>query len=129
MPENTEQFYGFLVVFVTTGRGSLPVENARVRIYRGGEASSDTLLYELTTDIDGKTDAVALAAPAAYLSQSPGNQNSYALYTVEVSAEGFYTELSTNLPIFSGITAVLPCDLVPESAFRPEENIPRIGRS
>ncbi len=127
MSENSEDFYGFLVVFVTTARGSLPVENARVRIYRGGEATPETLLHDLRTDVDGRTEAAALPAPAAFLSQSPGNENSYGLYSVEVSAEGFYTEFSQNVPVFSGITAVLPCDLIPESAYRPDENVPRIG--
>jgi hypothetical protein len=97
---------GYLQVFVRTAGGSLPVEGARVRV------ESATLLRELVTDKSGRTARIPLPAPAASDSLSAGVRNPFALYRVRVEKEGFYPQLTENVPVFAGVGSLQPITLV-----------------
>ncbi len=97
---------GYLRVFVRTAGGSLPVKNAAVTVWEGDERIA--VLY---TDRSGLTPLLPLAAPPLSESQAVGGKG-YADYRVEVAREGFYRQVTQNVPIFPGVTALQPINLV-----------------
>ena len=111
--ENTAN--GYLKVRVTRAGGTLPVRDAIVTIreYGNGEATDDDIIYSLRTDRGGLTETVALPAPAFADSTRPGNTRPFALYNAEVKYDGFYPVELVGIPIFEGIVALQPVDLMP----------------
>ena len=96
-----------LRVLVTTALGALPLENAIVSVSTApDDTGMRTLLYSVTTDSGGMTPSMILTTPPRSNSLSPGSGPPFAVYTVEISAEG-YTPL-TALHI-----AMLPVALTP----------------
>ena len=59
------------------------------------------------------TPRVYLPAPPRAASQAPGGPPPYALYAVEVSLPGYYTNAYAEIPVFDGITSVQTVTLVP----------------
>lgn len=111
---------------MTTARGTLPLVDATVTV-TGSDEDNRHIAYSLKTNRSGQTEKIYLPAPSATLSFSPENENVFSAYDIEVNADGYYTHLSLNVPIFAGITSVQPADMIPKSAFRPEENCPYPG--
>ena len=109
---------GFLVVHVTTARGAIPLEgalvNVRQEIPNEKEIRGD-IIAALTTGNDGNTEPLALPAPRRTQTLTPnhGTQKPYSTYHVEVQLEGYYTQNYANVPIFDGIAAIQPADLIP----------------
>ena len=62
---------------------------------------------------DGNTELIRLPAPPRELSLAPGNGRPYATYIVEVTLEGYARQDYQSVPIFDGIIAVQPADLIP----------------
>ena len=110
-----ESAKGYLKVRVTRAGGTLPVADAVVTIreYGSGEATDDDILYSLRTDRGGLTETVSLPAPAFGDSTRPGNVQPFALYNIEVKYDGFYPVLLVGVPVFGGVVAVQPVDLMP----------------
>ena len=119
--------YGALVVAVTTARGAFPIIGADVTV-TGSEEENGDISFSLVTDRSGKTEKIYLPALPANLSQSPGGKNVSAIYGVTVKANGFYEFKSDRVPVFAGVTSIQPVDLVPLSAYEPEQNEPRRER-
>ncbi|MBQ8145753.1 MAG: hypothetical protein IJ039_03140 [Clostridia bacterium] len=124
---------GFLQVAVKTANGALPIENAMVNIYEylPNEQSGNKgrLLYTLYTDANGRTSKAALPAKSKSLSLSPGNENPFSVYNVEVAKDGFYNNSYINVPIFQGITAIQPVELIPLLEFaNPNDDFPSSNR-
>lgn len=121
---------GYLVVHVTTARGAIPLEGAAIHI-RTNEPSDTTpradILYATTTNRDGNTERIPLAAPPRENSMSPGEVPPFSTYHLEVRREGYGMQAFSALPIFAGITAVQPVDLIPlpedgtSTPLRPED--------
>lgn len=126
--QNQSPNYGFLRVRVSEAGGTIPVQGALVRIsdYNGeadnsedtGNTPGDAAIYTLTTDRDGLTPTVRLAAPPASESQKPMESGGvpaipYSLYNVNISRSGYYPVENVGVPIFAGITAVQPVSLSP----------------
>lgn len=100
---------GFMQINVTTARGTLPVQQARVTISENG---SDTPLYSLTTDESGKTELVSLPAPPASRSETPENgEKVSSRYQVAVEAPGYVTTIAKGVTVFDGVTSIQPIDL------------------
>ena len=116
MKETPMDSVGYLVVHVTTARGAIPLEGAAVSI-RSNESEDTTpradILYATTTNRDGNTERIPLAAPPRENSMSPGEVPPFSTYHLEVRREGYGMQSFIALPIFSGITAVQPVDLIP----------------
>ncbi len=111
-PPPMEMSLGYLRVFVTTGRGALPIPNAQVVITR--VINEEELLEQAArTDISGYTPLFTLPAVSSVYSQMPGNDSPYTYYTIYVRANGFYPVRLRNVPLYGGITAVQPVDLIP----------------
>ena len=109
---------GYLVVHVTTARGAIPLEGAAVHIRSNEDADTTPradILYATTTNRDGNTERIPLAAPTRESSMSPSEVPPFSTYHLEVRREGYGMQSFIALPIFAGITAVQPVDLIPLS--------------
>lgn len=112
-----KQGEGRLTVHVTTARGAIPLEGARVTIRPYGDTpeTAGDVLYSLVSDRDGITPTVTLPTKPRDLSLLPEDERPYLRYHVEVYLEGYSEAHYYGLPIFDGITAILPADLIPLS--------------
>ena len=129
MNKNTESI-GFLIVEARTANGALPVEGAQVYVYPLSEDGKNDAVYSLRTNSSGRTERVALEAKGKALSLSPGNASPFMSYNVSLRAPGFYSSDKSNVPIFEGVTSILPFNLVPLSEYADPEsyNPDGIGR-
>lgn len=111
---NFENF-GNMRIRTYTAAGALPIDGALVKIYGTDDYNKD-IIYSLLTDEDGITKEVSLPAPPKVYSASPGAKESpYSVYNVEITKNGFYPKRIDNVPIFNGIRAVLPIEMIPLS--------------
>lgn len=111
---------GYLIVRVTTARGAIPLEGARVDIRTYEEESEadpsvrGDLVASLVSGRDGSTPRLQLPAPPASASESPGaGKPPYARYSAEVALDGYRRQTYLGIPIFDGITSLQPAVLVP----------------
>ena len=120
MPQDAENV-GYLIVRASTARGAIPLENAAVSI-RGNTPETSGILHSLSTDRDGLTPKVALAAPPRSFSESPGNPEPFSTWNIDVFKEGYIPVRFQNVPVYSSIVSVQPAVLVPnpENFIRPE---------
>ena len=110
---------GYLVVHVTTARGAIPLEGALVSV-RNYFPSGDDLNKEgdviatLVSGTDGNTATIPLSAPPRAETMMPSNgRKPYTSYNIEVRLEGYYDQSYFGIPIFDGITAIQPADMIP----------------
>lgn len=104
---------GYLTVRVSTASGAIPIEAAAVNI-RGGDIEDSSIIYALSTNSDGLTPTVSLPAPPRTASEEPQNSiPPYAVYNIDVFAEGYSPAFFHNVPVFSGINSVQPVILLP----------------
>ncbi len=114
-PEGT----GYLIIHVATAGGAIPLEGAKIDVQTYGKESEtapptrgDTIASPVS-GIDGNTVRIPLSAPPKILSESPGNGTPYALYSVNVTLDGYNSQSYAGIPIFDGITSIQPVILVP----------------
>lgn len=108
--------YGYMIVRVTTARGAIPLEGAVVTVLNYDpefENGRGDAIAVYKTDSSGLTERFALPAPPRELSMSAGNVKSYETYNLNVAKSGYSTQFYTNVPIFEGITAIQPADMIP----------------
>ena len=103
---------GYLVVSVRAGEGAIPLEGALVTL-RGGDATEGDAIASFITDRSGNTPRITLPAPPRINSESPGGGKPYASYSADISLDGYFTNLYTNIPIFDTITSVQTAYLIP----------------
>lgn len=108
----TDTSEGYLTVRVSTARGAIPLSGATVNI-RGGEKDSSAILYSLISDIDGRTERVALPTPPKENSDAPGGAIAYATYSIDVFKKGYIPLYFHNVPIFPSVISVQPAVMVP----------------
>ncbi len=110
--------YGYLIVHATTARGAIPLEGVQITV-RSYEPEFNVnrgeVLQTLITGRDGNTERISLPAPPAPESQVSGNRQPFAIYNLEARREGYRGQNYFALPIFEGITAVQPVDMIPLS--------------
>ena len=110
---------GYLSVRVTTARGAIPLEGARVDIRTCDEESEvdpsvrGDIVASLVSGRDGNTARLPLPTSPASASESPGTSQPYARYSAEVSLDGYRRQTYLGIPIFDGITSLQPAILVP----------------
>ncbi len=108
-----EKSYGKLHIRTYVANEALPIEGAEVLIVGADESNRDTMYYILT-DVDGVTKEIILSTPGAIYSLSPEPlEQPYSTVDVTVSKEGFYTKKISGVPIFAGINALLPVNMIP----------------
>lgn len=103
---------GFLIVSVRTGEGAIPLEGALVTL-RGGEALEGDAIASFITDKSGNTPRITLPAPPRINSESPHGGKPYAVYNADISLDGYYSNLYSNIPIFDTITSVQTAYMIP----------------
>ena len=107
---------GTLRVRAYTAGGALPIPNAVVRIM-GAEEANRLVSYSLITDRNGTTEAVKLPAPSLSYSLSPSpSEAPFALYDVEISANGYYSKRINGISVFSGVNSVQLANMIPSSS-------------
>ena len=105
--------YGNIRIRTFTAAGALPTDGVLVKIYGTGDYNKD-VVYSLLTDENGITSEVSLPAPPKVYSSSPGAvEIPYSVYNVELVKDGYYPKRIDNVPIFNGINAVLPIEMIP----------------
>ena len=120
MNKNTESI-GFLIAEVRTANGAIPIEGARVYIYESREEESG-VIYSLRTDKSGMTEKVALDAKSKELSRVPGNEQPFTIYNITATADGYYSSDKSRVPIFEGVTSILPFNLIPLGEYSDPES-------
>lgn len=118
---------GYLTIQTQTAHDAVPLSGVQIRIldYWGNN------LYKLTTDENGKTQAVPLETLDKSYSQNPYFSGTpYVSYHVLAQAAGFNSLYVSDIPIFDGETAVLPLALVPmlETQRSPTQTEISIGK-
>ena len=103
---------GFLIVQAFSARGVLPVEGATVTV-SGTENDKTVLYHTVFTDRSGLSPLMSLPAVSAQLSMKPGAYQPYTVYTVRVQKAGYYPVENTRVPIYEGVVARQPVNLVP----------------
>ena len=107
---------GYLVIHVTTARGAIPLEGAQVSIRDyspEGSLQRGDVIATLVSGSDGNTAIIPLAAPPRADSMKPGGPLPYTPYIAEVHLEGYSDQTYNGIPVFDGITAIQPADLIP----------------
>lgn len=103
---------GYLTVRVTAADNALPIEGATVTI-TSGRGDNTVLINTQTTGRSGETERIELSAPPKELSQTPGNENTYAKYNVRVDFPGYYTVENIDVPVFDGQMSIQPTQMIP----------------
>ena len=100
---------GYLLIQVSTAKGAIPIPGASIVISIG-----DDLIYNLTTDTEGKSITMTIMAPSSELSQQPGElARPYSICDATVYFPGYYTNIYKNVQIFPGITSLQNVFLIP----------------
>ncbi len=121
--------YGILTVRTTTASGAYPVEGVNVNI-RGSENNGSGTEISVLTNRNGITQPILLPAPPRALSLSPDSaEEPFARYDVELYKEGYYRKKLFDVAVFSGITSVLPVNMIPSTAYNTEQNTPKDSES
>ena len=118
MDENKplQESYGNLVFFVTTARGAIPLEGARISLYnyiKEEMPHRGDLQFSTISGSDGKTRMIALRTPPKNDSLEPGVSLPYATYNAQIELEGYYTQYYVAIQVFDGVTSVQSVNLVP----------------
>ena len=103
---------GYLIVSVRAGEGAIPLEGALVTL-RGGDATEGDAIASFITNQSGNTPRITLPAPPRINSESPDGGKPYASYSADISLDGYYSNLYTNIPIFDTITSVQTAYMAP----------------
>ena len=109
---DNEKNFGYLVVTVLSGIVISPIKNAIVNVY--GERGNTTYLVQ-----SGLTDNAGLAGPFR-LSAYDENYNDPSIgtkpvkmYELEIVADGYYTRVKQNIPIFPDIVSQEYVNMLP----------------
>lgn len=112
---------GGLRVSVRTADGALPIGGARVSVWGEEREPIATLL----TDRSGVTEVLALPAPRAAASLSPGSDAAYAVYRLAVEREGYYRQENAQVPIFDGVLSLQNAALIPRAPYEGNAAMPQ----
>ena len=103
---------GKLFFVLRTASGALPINNGSVTVIN---ERGETVFYEfLTAANSGISKEATLETPPKQLSlDSEDTVRPYALYTVNIRAEGNYRMQIIGIQLFEGTTTQLPIELIP----------------
>lgn len=114
-----------IIVKTYTAGGALPVSKTVVKI-NGADEENRFVEYTILTDVDGITPKIPLPAPNKSESLSPGAKEfPYALYDIEVTADGYYPKRINNVALFSGVETFQPINMIPISVYESGVDFPR----
>lgn len=78
---------GTLRTEVVSTTDNLPIEGARIQISYSGDPTQQ--IEEVSTDESGMSEAITLNTPPIEYSMSPGENQPFSQYTIQVSAPGY----------------------------------------
>ncbi len=103
---------GFLTVEVISGRDDTPIPRATVMIY--SEENGLIMQRVLLTGINGKTETVALSAPAKRFSLMEISVIiPYSRYTIRIESQGYYTNVYRNAQVFADTLSIQTSRMTP----------------
>ncbi len=108
-----DQNRGWLVVRVSAASGAVPIPNATVIVRSAENGVPVQVLGVLTTDESGITAPLSVATPPLSESLAPGGKQPFSEISAEITADGYYTSVNINIPIYPGITSIQPVALIP----------------
>ena len=115
---------GTIIVKAYTAGGALPVAKTIVKI-SGADEENRFIEYSVLTDVDGISPKITLPTPKKSDSLSPGATDfPYALYDIEVTADGYYPKRINNVALFSGIDTFQPINMIPISVYENGVDFP-----
>lgn len=102
---------GRLQVRVNSSVGSLPIDDADIQVSLSGDP--DSPVEHLTTNNNGQSETIDLAAPPLEYSMEPSPNQPYAEYTIKVTAKGYEPAVFTGSQILPNVTALQNVVLTP----------------
>ncbi len=118
-PPSEMQGKGRLIFQISTARGAIPLEGAKVTVrYYDPTAlqGNGDVISVLYSGQDGKTEALELPAPARSFSLEPAKDGApapYALYNADILLDNFQPQSYISIPVFDGITSIQRANLIP----------------
>lgn len=111
---------GYLQIQVLSLTTQFPIQDAKIQItYKG---APDKTIEVLSTDTSGQTESIALAAPPLDYSLTPGDEQPYSEYNLQIEAPGFQNTVISGTEILPDATAIQPVALEPVGDTEPVEN-------
>lgn len=121
---DAEDGEGTISVQATTARGSSPVSEATIIIYKVRNGERSIVSFNLT-DRSGKTPDVSVPAPKKSNSQSPSSTLPFANYNITVRHPMYYTAEIDNVQVFGDEQTIQTVDLIPLPEFINERDTTR----
>lgn len=112
---------GSLLIRVFASRAQLPISGATVAVFKVHEDGRYEALSVLMTDSSGVAGPIVLPAPDFDLSQTPGTEIPFSIYSVLVEHPDYNMALFRNLQVFSGVETVQNVPLMPLSVPASDE--------
>lgn len=103
---------GNLQIRVSTENQAVPLGGAVVTISHTADGNQ-IIDRTIITDQSGLTPIIALPTKDRALSLTPGAIDPFAVYTVNVTADGYFPKQFTDLPIYGGVTAIQSVSMIP----------------
>ena len=103
---------GKLVVDVTTGNGSISLNDAKIII-----SDTNGIIDEVYTSFNGKSEVLVLNTP-----YSDENKVQYGLYYVDVYKDGFEAVMKADIRIYEDTLSYLPITLQPKTNVKITDN-------
>ena len=111
---------GTLQVTVLSSETQFPIPGANVRVY--DPANPSEILADVTTNASGQTEPLTLPTPPLSYSQSPGEPQPFADYSIQIRASGFFSAQITGSELFADTVSRQPIRLT-----RTEEREPLLS--
>ena len=105
---------GYVTSRIYTSRGELPIVGAVVTVIQNTD-TTPVLLGKRTTDKNGNTTPVTVAAPSPSLSENPSEIKPFSVVDVGVDHPGYYTVFIRDAQVFPNRTTVIDTAMVPLS--------------
>ncbi len=115
---------GQIVVQARTARGTQPVPEATVIIYKNRDGKNQAVSFSLTNE-DGTTPNLSLPAPKKADAQTPSSSLPFADYNIAVRHPMFYTAILNNVQVFGDELTIQTVELIPLPEFVNEQDITR----
>ena len=116
-----EDSRGEIAVQAVTARGTRPVPEAAVIIYKNRSGENEVVSFYLT-DADGKTPNISVPAPSKADSQSPSDTLPFADYNIAVRHPMYYTAMIDNVQVFGSELTIQTVEMIPLPEFVNERN-------
>ena len=91
---------GFLQINTLSKTNQIPIPNATIQIASSG--NPNITIEEFTTNADGQTENIELAAPPVEYSLEPSDNQPYSEYNLKISAPGYEDAIISGVQILSG---------------------------